>query len=313
MKIIKHADIMNMKISPVDCYNWVSEMIKNKNSATLPPKISLGIDNCGFYNTMPVILKDYNIAGVKVVTRYAERIPALDSQIMLYDLTTGELKAFMDGNYVTAMRTGAVAAHAVKHFAVQDFKTLGMIGLGNTARAAFLILMNLYNDRPITVKILKYKDQHIDFMNRFAEYSNVDFVLCDTAEDVIRDSDVIISSVTYTAEDFTSDRSLFKEGCTLVPIHTRGFTDCDLFFDKVFADDTGHVHGFKNFDKFRSFAEVTDVINGKAPGRTNEKERILCYNIGIAAHDIFFAEKIFEMADCVKECELDAPTEKFWI
>ena len=28
---------------------------------------------------------------------------------------------------------------------------------------------------------------------------------------------------------------------TVIPVHTRGFQNCDLFFDKVFADDTDHV------------------------------------------------------------------------
>ncbi len=78
-----------------------------------------------------------------------------------------------------------------------------------------------------------------------------------------------------------------------MPIHTRGFTNCDLVFDKVYADDTAHVHGFKNFGKFRFFAEVADVVNGKAPGRESETERILAYNIGLSIHDIYLAEKIY--------------------
>ena len=73
---------------------------------------------------------------MKLITRYPERKPSLDSEILLYDLNTGENIALLDGNWITAMRTGAVAAHSVKLLAIESFKEIGIIGLGNTARAA---------------------------------------------------------------------------------------------------------------------------------------------------------------------------------
>lgn len=60
----------------------------------------------------------------------------------------------------------------------------------------------------------------------------------------------------------------------IVPVHTLEFTNCNLLFDRVFADDYGHVKNFKYFDKFKKFGEVSDVINKRIEGRTNEKERI---------------------------------------
>ena len=32
----------------------------------------------------------------------------------------------------------------------------------------------------------------------------------------------------------------FKEGCTVIPICTMGFQNCDLFFDRVFTDEIEH-------------------------------------------------------------------------
>ena len=49
-------------------------------------------------------------AAVELVTRYPERIPALDSKMLLFDAESGETLAFVDGDWITAMRTGAVAA-----------------------------------------------------------------------------------------------------------------------------------------------------------------------------------------------------------
>ena len=188
------------------------------------------------------------------------------------------------------------------------------MGLGNTARAALLVLLEVERDKNFEVKLLRYKDQAESFAERFAEYKNVSFTVVDTPSDVVRGSDVVISAITYTEGDLCADED-FDEGVLVVPIHTRGFTRCDLFFDKVFADDEGHVCHFGNFKKFRSFAEVSDLVNGRAKGRENDRERILAYNIGLSIHDIFYASKIYDMLDGkpLSEIDLESPSEKFWI
>ena len=314
MKIISFDKIKDLQISPMEWYRWVDELLHRKQETVLPPKISMkpGMEGV-FYNCMPSVIPFESRAGLKLVTRYPGREPSLKSEILLYDLQTGETLALMDGTYITAVRTGAVAAHSIKLFAVNEFKEIGIMGLGNTAIATLLTLLSLYPDREIRIKLLKYKQQHEFFAKRFSEYKNVEFVFVDMPEQLVKDSDVIISAATFLDSDVCKDDSLFKEGCTLVPVHTRGFTNCDLFFDKVFADDRGHVQGFKYFDKFKSFAEVSDVLTGNKPGRENDKERILCYNIGISIHDIFFASRIYSLIEDCPETELNDCDVKTWM
>ena len=311
MKVISFEKIVDLNIDPLLCYEWVEDALKNKKESLLPAKINLKPSDGVFYNTMPIIMEQW--AGLKEVTRYPGRKPSLDSEILLYDSKTGENLAILDGNWITAMRTGAVAAHSIKLLAVQDFSTLGFIGLGNTARTTLLILLALFPNRKFTIKLKEYKDQHISFAERFKEYNNIDFQYCSSYEEVIELSDVVVSAATYFDGDICST-DCFKEGVLLVPIHTSGFKDCDLCFDRIFVDDTNHVKHFKYFNKWKGFAEVADVVAGEKEGRTNDKERIIAYNIGIALHDIYFAGKIYEMCkdDC-PEIDLEAPKDKFWV
>ena len=312
MKAITFQDVRNLAISPLTCYEWASETIRDKDKYILPPKISIKPSDGVFCNVMPTI--GGSVGGLKVVTRYPEREPSLDSKILLMNADNGEFLALMDGDFITAMRTGAVAAHSIKLLAKSGYSTIGMMGLGNTARAALLVLLELEKDKNFNIKLVRYKDQAESFIQRFSEYKNVSFEIVETPRDAVRGSDVVISAVTYTDGDFCSDED-FEEGVLVVPIHTRGFTNCDLFFDKVFADDEGHVCHFGNFSKFRSFAEVSDVVNGRVKGRENDKERILAYNIGLSIHDVFFASKIYEMLDGahLPEIDLKSPIEKFWV
>mgnify|MGYP000868163841 CR=1 FL=1 len=114
MIVIDHESIVKLNVKPYDCYQWVKEMLEQKDMALLPPKISMKQKGHVFYNVMPCILPTKNIAGVKIVNRYPTRLPSLDSQIILYDLDTGNIKAIMDGNFITTMRTGAVAAFSIQ-------------------------------------------------------------------------------------------------------------------------------------------------------------------------------------------------------
>lgn len=314
MKIISFDKIKNLEIDPYQCYQWVTEAIYEKQNAILPAKISLKPDIKGvFYNTMPVLFPPLECGGVKVVTRYPERKPSLDSEILLYDLKTGKNIALLDGNWITAMRTGAVAVHSIVLFAKQGFKTVGFIGVGNTARATLKVLEALYPSRNFTIKVKKYKEQHEVFAYDFEQYSNIEFEFCDTNEELVENSDVVISAATVMEQDVCSDEH-YQDGILVIPIHTRGFTNCDLFFDKVFVDDMSHVKGFRYFDRFKSVAEVADVMRKNKAGRENDKEKILAYNIGIALHDIYFAKKIYDMIS--EECEdisFYTPQSKFWV
>ncbi|NMA84031.1 MAG: ornithine cyclodeaminase [Epulopiscium sp.] len=316
MKIITHSDIKTLDIRPQLCYQWVNEMICHKQKALLPPKISLKPRDGVFCNVMPCIIRTgkRNFGGVKVVTRYPRRKPSLQSMLLLFDADTGDNLALIDANWITAMRTGAVAAHSIQLFARKEFNTVGMIGLGNTARATMLVLSDIMPEKRLKIKLMKYKRQAEDFKSRLAFNKNYDFTFVKSYDDVVKDSDVVVSAATYLPGDICTN-DCFGKGILLVPIHTLGFTNCDLFFDKVFADDEAHVRDFRHFDRFRYFAETSDVANGIKKGRESDDERILVYNIGVSIHDVNFASKIYQMM-LNKESEtlsLQAPTEKFWI
>lgn len=319
MKIITFKDIVSLNITSMQCVDWAESAIKNKDNSILPPKISMKPADGVFCNVMSSIISTgSDFGGVKVVTRYPNRIPSLESQILLMDAKTGEFLALMDGTWITAVRTGAVAAHSILLFGKKDFKTIGIMGLGNVSRATLLILADVCPKREIHLKLLRYKGQEEKFVLRFLKHKNLHFSFVDTPQEMVKGSDVVISGATYLPNDVCSDEC-FDEGVLVQPIHTLGFTNCDLFFDKIFADDVGHVKNFKNFDRFRQFNEVCDVVNGIKPGRENDAERILVYNIGVSIHDINYASNIYKimkeqgLLESLPDVDMKDPTEKFWV
>jgi alanine dehydrogenase len=311
MKIITFDDIANLHLDAQNIFEWIKESFKSKAETYLPPKTSMH-NGSTFINVMPCILPKENIAGVKVVSRFPDRIPTLNSEILVYDYSTGNLKALMDGNYITALRTGAVAALCVETLAVKNYSEIGVIGFGNITRKTLDLLFAVMEKRPITVKLYNYKN-HFDLLKqRYSHYDHIEFQAVDTYDGIVQDSDVIISAITRAEKDFCSD-DCFKRGCLVVPIHTLGFQNCDLFFDKFVVDDIGHVQGFKYYNEFKQVTELTDILTGKMPGRVSNNERIMAYCIGIAIHDMYFSNKIYEALESVaNEISLNPPTEKYW-
>lgn len=312
MKIITFDQIKSSKITPKMWYEWAEYVLYNKHKYIMPAKTSLHFDS-SYFNTMPSILPDEGIMGVKIVNRYLGRTPSLDSQLLLYDYHTGENIALMDANYITAMRTGAATVHSVEIFARNDFYEIGIMGFGNIGIACLEILLDHFSNRNIKLKLLKYKDHAEKVVQRYSNYKNVQFIIVDSYQEIIEHSDVVISCISYTDELLGKDE-WFKEGCLVVPVHLRGFQNCDLFFDKVYGDDFDQVKGFKYFDKFKYFAETSEVLRGEKTGRSNKRERILSYNVGMSLHDVYAAGQIFKfIEDEGISFKGIGPGERYWL
>lgn len=312
--IRKAAKAMNPSI----WYDWVDEALRHKAEFVCPPKPRMSQADGDYFNVMPAMYEKDNVAMVKMIGRHsikrAEKRSTMMGDILLYEADTGILKALMDAEYITTLRTGAVAAHSAFQF-ICSGGTLGLIGLGNIMTVFFMTLLSKRYDKGIhrllTVKLYKHHDQEVRFAERFKDTDNVSFVFCDTYEDVIRGSDLVVSAVTRATKDFASD-DCYKPGVTVIPVCTLGFQNCDLFFDQVFTDEIEQIRGFKYFDKFKSVHNVTDVLLGRVPGRLNDKQRILVYNYGVGIHDLYFAEQFYHAIQGT-EVEYNFCKEKYFI
>lgn len=295
MRIITSEDIERLEITPQESVEWVRQAFLIKDKCQLPPKISLHPRGNDFFNTMPCLLPDESHTfGCKVVSRVKGNHPALKSEMMVFDTLTGGMTALVNCDWITARRTGAVAALAINTLRSSKAKIYSFIGLGAMAYATLDCFFATNKDQQITVRLKRYKDQAEKTIERYKNVENVTFEISESIEDLVRDADVIVSCITDADGLLMEDTTLFKPGVLIVPVHTRGFQNCDTIFDKVFADDEGHVKGFKYFNQFRKFGELGKILSGEIPGRESDDERILSYNIGLGLHDIYYANKIIK-------------------
>ena len=90
--------------------------------------------------------------------------------ILLYDSKNGELLAMLDADWITTMRTGAVATLAIQTFRKKNTENYGIVGLGNTGRATMLCLLESEPELMHNVYLMRYKNQAELFIERFKDY-----------------------------------------------------------------------------------------------------------------------------------------------
>src|SRR3989449_5096868 len=114
---------------------------KGRGRVEMPPKPGIhhgppGNDN--FIHAMPASVPALGAAGVKWVSGFpgnqSRGLPYISGLLILNDPETGMPKAVMDATWITAMRTGAATAVAVRHLARPAAVSFGILGCGVQAR-----------------------------------------------------------------------------------------------------------------------------------------------------------------------------------
>lgn len=295
MRIIENDEIKALNISPATCVDWAREGLEMKYRCNMPAKTAIHMPgSLDFFMTMPCLLPpEFERFGCKNASRFTCSHPSVKSYMMLCDSTNGDFLSLINCDWITSWRTGATAALAILTFRKSDASIYSFMGLGCAGRAALECFLDASRNERKTVRLLRYKDHAEKVSTEMAaKYPEVEFVIVNTISELVKDADVVVSAITQAPSLLVDDVTLFKPGILLIPIHTRGFQNCDRIFDKIYGDDYGQISGFQYFKEFKRFNEFSRVLIGDDPGRENDSERIIAYNIGLGLHDVYFAAKI---------------------
>lgn len=134
------------------------------SEAQAPQRQAIPLAEQGLALLMPSLLQteqDHSF-GLKIITvmphNPLRNLPRLSATVLLLDATTGRTLAIMEGNWLTAMRTGAVSGLATHLLALQDANTLALFGAGKQAPAQVLAIHHV---RPLReVRVVNRSDEH---------------------------------------------------------------------------------------------------------------------------------------------------------
>lgn len=272
-------------------------------------------------------------AGVKWYGSNAENrangLPRSIHVFVLNDAVTGAPKAIMSANLLSAYRTGAVPAVGVKHLAVENAETVGIIGPGVMSRT---ILASSITQRP-SIKTVKIKGRSAGSTEKAAQwirdrFEDLDVQVVDSEQEAIEGSDILIAG-TSTSPDGPQAFPYFKRewlkpgALVLCPAAARFdddfiksdesnlVLDYDGLYKEWFQENGPDVTyerllgipGNRWWDMVEEgtlpkekLHNIGAIAAGKAPGREND-EQIFFYSIGgMPVEDVSWATEVYDNA-----------------
>jgi ornithine cyclodeaminase/alanine dehydrogenase len=276
--------------------------------AEMPPKNAIhpcsGEDN--YIHGMPCLIPNMNSAGIKWVAGYpgngARNLPYNTGILALNNLEDGIIYAVMDCRWITTKRTGAASAVSAKYLARKESETIGVIACGVQGHSNLEAMNTQFKLKK--VKAYDPLRSQTEKLVSFAKSLGLDAVLCETAEEAVRDSDIIVSSGPILKVPYdTVKEGWMAEGAfaSLVDFDSSWSRAALAAADKWTTDNIGqydhykdHLGYFQNCPKI--YAELGELVTGKKKGRENPKERNFAANLGIALNDMAVAPIIYEKA-----------------
>lgn len=243
----------------------------------------------GFFGLMPAV--DGDLMGIKLVTVYEANtaLPTHQAVIQLFDASTGQPLAVMDGRLITEMRTAAVSAIATRLFAKPESRMLTILGSGVQARAHLTALQTVgsFPEVRIWSRTLKHA-------RAFAE--ECDGKAMDLPQ-AVRGADVVIG-VSNVSEPLIHGKDL-EPHAFVAAVGVVGAAKRELDDEAMDAHIVveSRESALKESGDIRNtgapiYAELGQILSGKVAQPVGK--RVVYKSLGIAAEDLAAARLVFE-------------------
>jgi alanine dehydrogenase len=182
------------------------------NLATIVPRRRLYVprlekeDKTWFWlNMIPGAVPCHGIAAIRLnaaQTKYGGKRQTIPGDysgfVLVWDLDTRELLGIVHDHAVSPLRVGATTGVGIKYLAREDSEVLGIIGTGQQAGAQVDAVMAVRPD----IKKIKVFSPTEKNRKKFAKIQNelhgVETVAVDTAEECVKNSDIVIAATNAT-------------------------------------------------------------------------------------------------------------------
>jgi len=256
----------------------------------------------------PAFVEKDKRVSIKFLTQresgFIPDIPTIQGIVMVIDSVTGEFLSFMDGEYITALRTGAASGLATRCFARNDAQTLALFGCGTQVKTQ---LEAVVCERDIK-RILVF-DTNMELARQFVGEMEkkllIEMVISTDTRD-LKDADIICTATNATAPLFK--RNEIKKGVHINAIgsfqpHMQELDPFLLRDARIFLDfaepcmkESGDLikpiqEGIISENHFAG--EIGDYLLNRIPGRESEEQITVFKSVGVAIQDYAVASDIY--------------------
>lgn len=223
---LTQAEVVETGLTPDDVLDRVRIALTEhgRKDVEMPAKIGLHPLPDTLMHAMPAWVPQEKACGIKWVScfpdNYKYKLPQTSGLLVLNCPETGWPVCIMDAIWITAKRTAGVTAIACEFLARADTVEIGMIGAGVQGREHVQLLPKVLPG----LKKIKVTDRFPKVAEKLRAdlqpmIPDVEIALCDTIEQVVRGSSVVVSATEVLTEAKPQVRDEWIEtGALVAPV-----------------------------------------------------------------------------------------------
>ncbi len=287
----------------------------SKGEAVVPVRLTMEIEREQSRTLlMPAYLARNRQTSVKIVQildQNPERgLPYIQAIVLLADSETGQPLAMMDGEYLTALRTGAASGLATDLLARKDASTAAIIGAGAQARFQLEAVAKV---RDLSEAFIL--NRNVAKAEQFAETMSAQLSfpvhVAETGA-VLKQADIICTATSAREPVFKhSDLKpgahingigAYKAGMCEVPAETIAHAKVVVDHRESCLAEAGDLIAAiaaGAFSESDIYAELGEIAAGDKPGRQSDTEITFFKSVGNAVQDLAAASAVLAKAEAL--------------
>jgi alanine dehydrogenase len=276
-----------------------------EGSVIVHPRRRFELPGHGFFHYMAALDSGAGYVAMKQYTYVKGKLRFL---VPLYSVSTGELLALIEADYMGQLRTGAASGVATKYLARKLAKVAAILGTGGQARTQ---LEAIHNVRMLDSVFVYGRDpqRRNHFSEEMSERLNLNVYPAESVTAAVANAEIICTATT-SAQPVLLGENLAKgvhinaigaNHAHKQELDAAAVAKANLIFVDSLAQSQQEAGDLiipfsKQPQKWTMVRELSDLVARKAPGRANDAQITLFKSNGIAAWDLAVAEKVYTLA-----------------
>lgn len=231
-------------------------------------------------------------------------IPAIQGIVMIIDSVSGEIISIMDGDYITALRTGAASGLATRLFARKDASIMALFGCGAQGKTQVEAVLCERSVRKLMI-YERNRDRAFRFIEEMKGETSAEMVYCEDTS-LLKEADIICTATNATAPLFM--REDVKKGVHINAIGSfqphmqeldpRLIRDARVFLDSTepcLKESGDLIKPIREglFNENHIAGEIGDVLLKRIEGKKSDDQITIFKSVGVAIQDYVVATDIY--------------------
>jgi len=276
------SDLAGLSISTQEVIESIEKLLvaRSRSEAWSAPKAVIQPADGRYMMAALAAADEPSLLAVKTVILNPRNpdqgIPQINGLVTLLDGRTGIPVGVMDGNWITEVRTAGLSAVAAKYLARPDASVAGFVGCGVQARSHLRAFATTFPLKE--VRVFGRGQANIDSLCGLAKALGLSATVFETGQGAIEGADLIVSSVTYSAElEPFLDATLVKPGSfsSITDLAAPWNRETLVGFDRLVIDDMEQESALPNKLAPPDLVngDISDLVLRRIEGRKGNNER----------------------------------------